>query len=73
MPVEPGKVETNFVQIDLAPVDLAREQALRRLRGAGVALSATIHPTVLRAVTHLEIGDEDVETAGEIVPAALGL
>ncbi len=35
----------------------------------GVGLSATIHPTVIRAVTHLEIGDPDIEDAIEIVAA----
>jgi hypothetical protein len=36
-----------------------------------VGLSATIHPTVVRAVTHLGITDEDIERAIERVPNAL--
>ena len=71
LPVDLGQVETNFVQIDVAPLDLPRAEALDRLREAGVGLSATIHPTVVRAVTHLGIADEDVERAIELVPAAL--
>jgi threonine aldolase len=66
------QVETNFVQIDVAPLALARTEALERLREAGVGLSATIHPTVMRAVVHLGIDDEDIERAIELVPAALG-
>ena len=66
------RVETNFVQIDVAPLGLDRAEALARLSEAGVGLSATIHPTVIRAVTHLEIDDEDVARASELVPAALG-
>ena len=72
VPVELERVETNFVQVDVAPLGLDRDEALARLRDAGVGLSSTIHPTVLRAVTHLGISDEDVERAAEIVPRALG-
>jgi threonine aldolase len=70
--VDLEQVETNFVQIDLGPLGLKRAEALTRLRDAGVGLSATIHPTVIRALTHLGIGDEDVDRAGELIPRALG-
>ena len=43
-----------------------------RLREAGVALSRTMRPGVLRAVTHLDLTDDDVERALELVPSALG-
>ena len=69
--VDLEQVETNFVQIDLAPLGFDRAEALAVLRAAGVGLSATIHPTVVRAVTHLEITDEDVERAVELIPAVL--
>ena len=68
----PGPARSNFVQVDVGPLGLGRDEALARLRDAGVGLSSTIHPTVLRAVTHLGISDEDVERAAEIVPRALG-
>ena len=67
------RVETNFVQIDLAPLGLERAAALSAVREAGVGLSATIHPTVVRAVTHLEITDEDIDRAAELIPQALGI
>ena len=73
LPVDVDHVETNFVQLDLAPLGLVRAEALARLLDAGVGLSATIHPTVLRAVTHLDITDEDVERAVELIPSALGV
>jgi hypothetical protein len=47
-------------------------EASTRLADAGVRLSDTVHPTILRAVTHLDISDEDVERASELVPQALG-
>ena len=68
--VDPDRVETNFVQIDVAP--LTKEDAMARLAEHGVGLSATIHPTVLRAVTHLDVGDEDVDGALDAIPRALG-
>jgi len=71
VPIELERVETNFVQIDVAPLGLDRSDALTRLRDAGVGLSATIRPTVIRAVTHLEITDEDIEEAAELIPTAL--
>ena len=68
--VDPDRVETNFVQVDVAP--LTKEEAMARLAEQGVGLSATIHPTVLRAVTHLDVTDEDVDAALEAIPRALG-
>jgi threonine aldolase len=72
-PVDLEQVETNFVQIDLAPLEIDRAEALDVLREAGIGLSATIHPTVVRAVTHLDVSDEDVERAAELIPRALGI
>jgi len=64
-------VETNFVQIDAARLGLERADALARLSNAGVRLSATIHPSVMRAVTHLDVTDEDIARAAEVIPEAL--
>ena len=71
LPVDLEQVETNFVQIDLAPLGLDRPDALARLQAAEVGLSATPHPTILRAVTHLDVTDEDIALASERIPAAL--
>jgi threonine aldolase len=71
VPVELEQVETNFVQVDVGPLSLTREDALERLREHGVLLSTTVHPTVLRAVTHLDVSDEDVDRACEAIPRAL--
>jgi threonine aldolase len=72
VPVELEQVETNFVQVDVAPLGLTWDEALARLAENGVGLSATVHRTRLRAVTHLDIDDEDVERAVELIPRALG-
>ncbi len=67
--VDPDRVETNFVQVDVAPLTLA--EAIGRLAEHGVGLSATIHPTLLRAVTHLDVDDDDIDRALELIPQAL--
>jgi threonine aldolase len=71
VPVDLEQVETNFVQLDLAPLGLTRADALARLQAAGIGLSTTPHDDVLRAVTHLDVTDEDVALASERIPEAL--
>jgi threonine aldolase len=71
VPVDVERVETNFVQVDVGAIGLSAADALAALREQGVGLSGTIHPTLIRAVTHLEIGDEDIERAIEGAAAAL--
>jgi threonine aldolase len=66
--VDLDQVETNFVQIDVGP---DRAGAIARLKEEGVLVSTTVHPTVVRAVAHLDITDEDIETAVTVIPSAL--
>ena len=73
VPVDVDRVETNFVQVDAGALGLTSTEALARLAEAGVGLSGTVTPGVLRAVTHLDIGDDEVEQALELVPRALGI
>jgi threonine aldolase len=61
-------VETNFVQIDVGP---DRAEAIDRMKSAGVLVSTTVHPTVVRAVTHLDISDDDIDAAIQAIPRAL--
>jgi threonine aldolase len=72
LPVDVEATETNFVQLDTAPLGLTQPVALERLRQAGVGMSWTIG-TKLRAVTHLDVSDEDIERAIELMPRALGV
>ncbi len=65
LPVDPARVETNFVQIDVGALGLSSGEAKQRLAEAGVGLSATVRPGVLRAVTHLDIDDAAIEAAIE--------
>lgn len=72
VPVDLDAVETNFVGIELAPLALSEEEAVARLRERGVLLGY-LRPGVLRAATHLDVSDEDIDRAIELVPAALGV
>jgi threonine aldolase len=72
MPVDPDAVETNFVQLRVQELGLSSAEALRRLAAEGVGLSMTIHEGVLRAVTHLDVSDADIEQAIAKIPQALG-
>ncbi len=73
VPVDPEQVETNFVQVDVGVLGLTSREAALRLREAGVGLSSTVHRNVLRAVTHLDVSDRDIERAIELIPQALGV
>jgi threonine aldolase len=69
--VDLEQVETNFVQLDVAPLGLGKWDVLAALNEAGVGLSNTVHPTKLRALTHLDVSDEDIDAAIELAPDAL--
>ncbi len=73
VPVDLEQVETNFVQVDVGALGLTSTEAIGRLSAEGVRLSITIHPNVLRAVTHLDVDDPGIEHAIAAIPAALGL
>jgi threonine aldolase len=73
LPIDLEATETNFVQLDVEPLELTKAEALERLHQAGVGLSGTVHRTKLRAVTHLDLTDEDIERAIELIPRALGV
>ena len=71
VPVDPERVETNFVQVDVGALGLGSAEAIERLREAGLGLSGTVRPGILRAVTHLDLDDSDIDRAIELAPAAL--
>jgi threonine aldolase len=71
LPVDLERVETNFVLLDVGALGLAADEAVARLRAAGLLLSLAAKRDVLRAVTHLGVSAEDVDRAIEGVPRAL--
>ena len=71
LPVDLDLVQTNFVQLDVGSLGLTEQDAIETIAAHGVRLSQT-RPGVLRAVTHLDVTDDDIDVALEAVPAALG-
>jgi threonine aldolase len=71
LPVDPDQVETNFVLLDVGRLGLPADEAVARLRAESVLLSFASRKDVLRAVTHLDVGAEDIEQALERIPRAL--
>lgn len=63
--VDPDEVDTNFVAL----ADPGRGE--ERLAEQGVLVSE-LRPGVLRAVTYLGVGDDDVDRAIEVIPRVLG-
>ncbi len=68
--VDLEQVETNFVQIDVGP---DRAGAIDAMKREGILVSTTVHPTVVRAVTHLDVDDDDIAVAIDAIPRALGV
>lgn len=71
LPVEITQVETNFVLLENAALGLSQAELVARLSAVGVGVSPTFRAGFVRAVTHLDIGDDDIERAAVAVPEAL--
>jgi threonine aldolase len=56
-------VDTNTVLLDTAGTGWDRDELLSRLASRGVLLSALPEPGLVRAVTHLDVDDGDLEQA----------
>jgi threonine aldolase len=63
-------VETNIVFFDVAGVGLSAKEAVERMKARGVRMGAT-GPTLIRAVTHLDVSQADVERAVEVAQEVL--
>jgi threonine aldolase len=71
VPVDLEAVETNFVGIEHGTLGLGEEEAVGRLEARGVRVGH-LRPGYLRAATHLDVSDDDVGRALELIPEALG-
>jgi threonine aldolase len=71
LPVDLEQVETNFVALETAPLGLSVDEARARIAEQGV-LVGVLRPGVLRIATYLGVTDEDVDSAAEAIPRALG-
>jgi threonine aldolase len=68
--VDPSRVETNILFIELEGTEWTAPAAVEALRERNVWLSA-YGPSTLRAVTHLDVNDEEIERAGGILAEVL--
>lgn len=66
--VDPATVQTNIVVLDTGAVPAAEVAAAAAARGVRVS---ALGPRMLRAVTHLDVDDADVEVAGSVLAEVL--
>ena len=64
-------VETNILLFNIAETGVSRGELLRRVAPSGVRFSPGLRPTLLRAVTHLDIPADGVAQALAAVREAL--
>lgn len=64
--VDPAAVRTNMVYLELSELGIDPAALLRAAADRGVLLIA-VTPTSVRAVTHLEVDDNDIEHAAEVL------
>ena len=69
-PVDVDAVETNFIGVDVASIEMEVEEARERIKEHGV-LVGLLSPGVLRVATYLGVTDEDIEMAADAIPRAL--
>lgn len=70
--VEVAQVDTNVVVLDAAAAGLDTCDLITRLRDNGVLVSALPTRGLVRAVTHLDVDDADIETAARVIADMLG-
>jgi threonine aldolase len=68
--VQPERVETNIVVLDLTGSEKSAAEVNTELRAAGI-LGSALGPKFLRLVTHLDITDEDIANVNAALPAIL--
>ena len=64
--IDPEQVVTNIVLFDVGSTSMDADTFAERLAPAGVLL-IPFGPTILRAVTHLDVTTADIDTALEII------
>jgi threonine aldolase len=69
--IDLDSVQTNIVVFDIARTGMGPMEAVKRLAGRGVSVVG-FGKTQLRAVTHLDVDDSDIELAGRALVQVLG-
>jgi threonine aldolase len=68
--VDPAEVETNMVVLDLAAIGTDADTVSAACLGDGV-MTSQVGPQRLRLVTHLDIDDDGIDRAVEVIRKAL--
>jgi threonine aldolase len=69
--VDPSRVATNMVRLDLAGTGLTAKQVVSQAARRGVLISA-LGPREVRLVTHLDLNDAQVDLAAAVLSELLG-
>jgi threonine aldolase len=64
--IDLATVQTNIVVFDISRTGMDAGQAMEKCAAQGLWL-VSFGPTRLRAVTHLDVGDDGIERAGQII------
>ena len=64
--VNPEKVQTNMVMVDVSGLGISAEEFAQRARGRGVKVSC-YGPTTVRLVTHKDVTRDQVLKAADII------
>jgi threonine aldolase len=70
--LDPMSVETNIVIFDVAAASQAATAIAERTRAEHGVRLCPLSPTVIRAVTHLDVGRADIDAAVEALGSVLG-
>ena len=68
--IDPEKVETNIVGLQLKEIDMTSQQLADAAKKENVLVSA-LGPRYARLVTHLDVSDSDVREAAEVLASIL--
>ncbi len=65
--IDPESVETNLVYFDVLRTGLSGQDFVNRLAASGVRMTSSAGPTLIRAVTHLDVSRAEIEAASRII------
>lgn len=68
--IDPHKVHTNIVGLDLSDSHLTADELASSLKKSGI-LAGPLGPKYLRLVTHLDLNQEAIETVNQVLPPLL--
>jgi threonine aldolase len=70
--VDPDRVDTNIVVFEVVQSERSTPELLQAFKDAGVLLNA-MGDRVFRAVTHLDVNDQDIEQGAQVLSAVLAV